>query len=126
MRVFIGQFIKNFDYSEVRGLKKLGDSVEPKDRALALRGIERVNEVFREDRFDLIILDEVIVALRHKLIEKQELLELLKAKPERAELVLTGRNAPPWLIDRADLVTEMREVKHYFEKGVKARFGIEK
>jgi len=70
-------------------------------------------------------MDEVNIALYHKLFELDELIELLQSKPDHVELILTGRYAPPEIIDMADLVTEMKEVKHYFQDGVEAREGID-
>jgi len=75
--------------------------------------------------YDLIILDEVIVAIYFKLIETDNLVYLIKSKPENVELILTGRYCPEELIDFADLVTEMKEVKHYYQKGITSRKGIE-
>jgi cob(I)alamin adenosyltransferase len=73
----------------------------------------------------VIILDEIICALNVKLIKIEQVLELISNTPKNIELVLTGRNAPKALIDAADLVSEMREIKHYYQKGTKARKGIE-
>lgn len=76
-------------------------------------------------QFHMIILDEINYALDFHLIEKQEVLEAIRNKPEGLHLVLTGRNAPPEIIDLADLVTEMREIKHPYQCGVKGQRGIE-
>lgn len=76
-------------------------------------------------KYGLVILDELNVALHFGLIGRTAVEELLKMVPKNTELVLTGRGAPDWLIERADLVTDMKEVKHYYTKGVKARKGIE-
>ena len=77
-------------------------------------------------QFDVIIVDEGNVAVTYGLISKQDLLDLIAMKPENMELIITGRDALPEIIDMADLVTEMKVIKHYFNKGVKARVGIEK
>jgi len=77
-------------------------------------------------RYDLVILDEINMAVSHGLVSVDELLTLIREKGEMVELVLTGRNAAPEVVAAADLVTEMREVKHYFKAGVRARIGIEK
>ena len=77
-------------------------------------------------RFQVIILEEINVAFSLGLLSLEQLLEIIDKKPEQIELVFTGRNAPDALIERADLVTEMKEIKHYFKRGVKARVGIEK
>jgi cob(I)alamin adenosyltransferase len=75
--------------------------------------------------YDIIILDEAIVAIYFKLIRTEELIELIKIKPDNVELILTGRYCPEELIELADLVTEMKEVKHYYQKGINSRKGIE-
>ena len=76
--------------------------------------------------YDIVIADEILGTLRYDLISIEEIKFLIENKPETTELILTGRNAPDELIEMADLVTEMKEVKHYFQKGVMARKGIEK
>jgi cob(I)alamin adenosyltransferase len=77
-------------------------------------------------RFSIVVLDEINVALHFRLLEEKEVQGLLDQKPADVELILTGRYAPPSLLRRADLVTEMKDRKHYFERGVRARRGIEK
>jgi len=74
---------------------------------------------------DLLVLDEVNVALFFNLLTKQDIEPLLDELPKSTEVVCTGRNAPQWLLDRADLITEMKEIRHYYTKGVEARKGIE-
>ena len=137
--VFIGQFIKGLEYCELRSLKKFRNiKVEQfgrgcfikgkpgrKDKELACAGLNRIREIAKKQKFDLIILDEINVALDLKLVDCGEVLELIKNTPEKIELVLTGRDAPADLIKTADLVSEIREVKHYFRKGQIARRGIE-
>jgi cob(I)alamin adenosyltransferase len=76
-------------------------------------------------RFDIVVLDEINVALWFELVPITDVLELLDRRPEDVELVLTGRRAPEELLERADLVTEMKSVRHYYDSGVKARKGIE-
>jgi cob(I)alamin adenosyltransferase len=78
------------------------------------------------DAYQIIILEEANVAVKYGLITEQDLLELIESKPAEKELVITGRGASPRVIENADLVTEMKPVKHYFQKGVAARVGIEK
>ncbi len=82
-------------------------------------------ETLRSGRFDLVILDEACIALSHGLADEASLLAAIEARPGHVEVILTGRGATPALIDRADLVTEMRAVKHPFERGISARRGIE-
>ena len=77
-------------------------------------------------RFDVIIIDEGNVAVTYGLLSKEDILDLIDMKPEELELVITGRGALPEVIDKADLVTEMKAVKHYYDNGIDARVGIEK
>lgn len=76
--------------------------------------------------FRIIVLDEINVAVYFKLLEEKEILDFIDQKPKNVELILTGRYAPPSFLDKADLVTEMKEIKHYYQDGIKARKGIEK
>lgn len=92
---------------------------------LAKSGIALAKEAISGGAYDLVILDELNVALHFKLIKWLDIEDMLNAKKEEVELVITGRNAPPELIERADLVTEMKEIKHYYSQGVMARKGIE-
>ncbi|MDR3332167.1 MAG: cob(I)yrinic acid a,c-diamide adenosyltransferase [Synergistaceae bacterium] len=143
MNVFFAQLIKAGKYSEIDMLERIagaGDSLvckqygegcfimrEPaeSDRAAARRGIDEVREAMKSGRYQLIILDEANVAVKLGLLHERDLLTLVDEKPEMVELVFTGRCAPDALVERADLVTEMREIKHYYTKGVIARRGIE-
>lgn len=95
------------------------------DIRLARAGLGEVEEAITSGNYDLVILDEINVATWFKLIEVEELLRLIEVRPKPVELVFTGRRADPRLIERADLVTEMREIKHYYQVGVQARKGIE-
>jgi len=79
----------------------------------------------KEQSCDILILDEVMGALSNNLISNEQIQDLIALKPDNMELILTGRNAPQSIIDKADLVTEMKQVKHYFHKGVSSREGIE-
>ena len=140
-RVFIAQFIKKRFCSEHRALKRFKDSITIKqygkglilnrqatasDIAAAQKGIEDTRNVMLSRDYDVIILDEANVAVKRGLISVDNLLELIKSKPTRLELVITGRYADEKIIEAADLVTEMNEIKHYSKKGVRARVGIEK
>jgi len=141
LQVFLAQFIKGRQYSELNILKKLADQITVEQYGLpqfingkpsvpdienARYGLERVKSSILSGRFDMIIIDEGNVAVTYGLISKQDLLDLIAMKPEALELVITGRDALPEIIDKADLVTEMKAVKHYFNNGVDARIGIEK
>jgi len=98
----------------------------PEAEQMARQAFRMAHEAACGGRYDLVILDEINSAVSHGLVSVEELLALIRDKGERVELVLTGRNAAPEIIEAADLVTEMREVKHYYKAGVKARIGIEK
>lgn len=138
-RVFIGQFIKGMDYSELK-LVNYFDNVEivqfgrncfiknnptQEDIELAQNGLKISREAIFSGMYDVIVLDEINIALYYNLIKLEDVLDIIKNKPENVELILTGRYAPKELIDAADLVTEMLEVKHYYSNGVLARLGIE-
>ncbi|MFH0791311.1 MAG: cob(I)yrinic acid a,c-diamide adenosyltransferase [Candidatus Omnitrophota bacterium] len=139
LNVFIGQFLKGKDYSELKSLKKIKNikveqmgrrcfvkkSPSPKDIILAEKGLARIREVINSGKFDLIILDEVNIAIRLNILELKEVLDVVKRCPDCVELVLTGRYAPEALRKRADYVTEMREIKHPFKKKITGRRGIE-
>jgi len=141
LRVYVIQFIKGgFDYGELYIVDKLpnlkvkafgrGRFVTEKppqkeDVELAQEALALAQEVIKNEEYDIVILDEVNVALNLKLIGTEKILELMKNKPKHVELVLTGRYAPDKIIKAADLVTELKEVKHPFNKGFQARKGIE-
>lgn len=140
LRVFIGQFLKKGNFSELKALERLegveveqfgsgrfiGSTIRRKDKQCAARGLARIREVINSGEYDLVVLDEINVALSFNLIEEVELLEIITKRPIHVEIVLTGRNAPQEILKQADLVTEMREIRHYYENGVAARVGIEK
>jgi len=139
MRVYFGQFIKTGGTSEEKCLKAAFPNVvfEPygggfvrgqataKQKQEAGEGLERASRALMSGNYDLVILDEINVAVRLGLVEEASALDLMRSCPERVELVLTGRGATQAMMDAADLVTEMRCIKHYFEQGVPARVGIE-
>lgn len=139
--VFIGQFLKSGDYSEINALKKMGNQVVVEHYGLGrfvkgkptrddieagMKGYRRVTEVIEKGEFDLIILDEANIAVKYHIFSENDLLDLFEKKPDHVELVITGRDATPKVMERADMVIEMKEIKHYYHKGVKARRGIEK
>lgn len=95
------------------------------DRRLAQEAFEQAKELLVSGGYDLLVLDEINGAVGFGLIDVEQVLELIRMRPERVELVLTGRNADERVIEAADLVTEMREIKHYYKAGVPARTGIE-
>ena len=141
MRTYIGQFMKGQQYGELDALRdhpcitieQYGDprcirreEVTPEHIVQAQRGLEQAREAMLSGVYDIVVLDEVNVALWFGLLEVDDVLSFLDQKPERVEVILTGRRAPQELTERADLVTEMREVKHYYAQGVIAREGIER
>ncbi|MCU0415423.1 MAG: cob(I)yrinic acid a,c-diamide adenosyltransferase [Ignavibacteriaceae bacterium] len=142
LKTYIAQFMKEYPYNELVSLKHLSEWItieqfggddfvykkelpSREERAKAKRGLDTAKEKMLSGKYDLIILDEAIVAIYFKLIETKDLVELIKIKPENVELILTGRYCPEELIELADLVTEMKEVKHYYQKGISSRKGIE-
>jgi len=142
LRTYIAQFMKEYPYNELISLKYLSEWITidqfggdefvykkelPGDEELAKaqKGLKTAREKMLSGEYELIILDEAIVAIYFKLIESKDLVGFIKIKPENVELILTGRYCPEELIELADLVTEMREVKHYYQKGLKSRKGIE-
>ncbi len=102
------------------------DNPDPEDMRLAREALERADAALTGGRYDLVILDEINGAVSFGLIDVEDLLALMAKRPAAVELVLTGRNADERVVAAADLVTEMREVKHYYKAGVPARIGIEK
>jgi len=106
------------------------DFVDPEnplqvDYEEAGKALNRAREAITGNRYDLVILDEINVALHFKLISVEDVLSLVTVKPDAVELVLTGRYAPKEIVERADLVTEMKEIRHPYQSGVNARRGIE-
>ena len=102
------------------------DNPHPEDVRLAREALVIAKEALTGGRYDIVILDEINGAVSFGLLSVDDVLELMRSKPARVELVLTGRNADEKIIEAADLVTEMREIKHYYKAGVQARIGIEK
>lgn len=90
-----------------------------------LKGLEFIKEIFRQKKYDILILDEVNISLRDGFLKEEEIINLLKMKPKSMELVLTGRGATKKLKEIADLVSEIKNIKHPFDKGIKGRKGIE-
>ncbi len=145
-RILILQFIKgSWKYGELAALKALAETdgrieIRPSGigftrkataeemtthRKKAQAALQEAASEMTSGQWDMIVLDEINYALKFGLLEEQEVLELLSQKPTDLHLVLTGRDALPAVIDRADLVTEMRLIKHPFQKGIRAQKGIE-
>jgi len=140
MRVFLARFLKTGDSSELTALERFADLVTvrsygragfirgepaPEDRERARNGFTEVRAAVASGAYPLVILDEVNVAVHLGLLPAEEVLDLMDKRPGHVELVLTGRQADPRIVERADLVTEMREVKHPYHAGVPARKGID-
>lgn len=142
LKTFMIQFMKEYPYNEINALIKLKEWIEvvqcgkddfvfrkelpPNDEIQKVKnGLNDAKEKMLSGNYDLIILDEVCVSIYFKLFTTNEILRFVKSKPDNVALILTGRYCPQELIDAADLVTEMHEVKHYYQKGVLARKGIE-
>jgi cob(I)alamin adenosyltransferase len=140
LRVYIGQFIKSGAYSEVIALERWSDliTLEQFGRGCFIRGepcsedidvaktaLKAITAALTSGKYDLVVADEANVAFKCRLVSEEALLSLIDARPPEVELVLTGRGAPQAVMDRADLVTEMKPIKHYYEQGVLARKGIE-
>ena len=138
-KVFFGQFMKGQDYSEKKACQMLsgltmkqfcgqyflnGTPTE-KDISDAKAGLEKMKSILSSGEYDLVVFDEINTALFFKLLTVEEVFAVLDLKPEKTEVILTGRYAPQEIMDRADLVTEMKEIKHYYNAGVDARVGIE-
>jgi len=142
LKSYIIQFMKEFHYNEHKALKNLNEWItieqyagddfvykkEPPDKKeidKARRGLASAKAKMLCGKYDLIILDEVCVSIYFGLFSDEEILTFMKQKPENIELILTGRYCPDKLLDKADLVTEMKEIKHYYQEGITARKGIE-
>ena len=141
LHVYIGQFVKGPEkYSEIKTLETFKEQVTieqfgqgrfirgaptKNDIRAAKNGLAKVRSAILSGRYDLVILDEANIAVSYNLFSVDDLLQIINTKPTMVELVITGRNAHPELVAHADLVTEMKLIKHYFNEGVTAREGIE-
>ena len=144
LKVCMVQFLKSGDTGELHSVEKLHPLFEifrfEKKRGFFWtltdqekrelkedieEGFEFIKDVVTNEKCDVMIIDELLGVLGNKLLEVNDVLELLKKKPDTMEIIITGRNVPKEIIDAADLVTEMKEIKHYFRNGIPAREGIE-
>ncbi len=144
LKVLMVQFIKgSWHYGELDAVRMLGDEyfqILPMGRGFVKIGVEKpdpedvrlveeawqfASEKMMSGEYDLVILDEINYAMSYKMLDPGEVLKQLKQKPEMVHVILTGRNAPSSIIEFADLVTEMREVKHPYQRGILAQRGIE-
>lgn len=139
LKTYIGQFLKGRPTGERKAARLLEPYVtieqfgevsfvargDARQAALVRQGLQRVLRILAGGEYDIVIVEEINVALDLELISLEEVLTLLKERPSETELILTGRGAPRELIAQADLVTEMVAIKHPFAQGIKAREGIE-
>lgn len=141
LNIFMAQFVKGMKYSEQETFKVLADHLTVKqygrgcfikndpveeDIKAAQEGLKEVKKIMLSGKYQVVILDEANIATFYNLFSVDDLLDLIKEKPDDIELVITGRRADSRIIEAADLVTDMKEVKHYYQDGVAARVGIEK
>lgn len=139
-KVFIAQFVKGQRYSEVKAIEQFLPMVKIKQYGLncfieknptqadidaAQQGLHEIKEIILSGKYDIVILDEANIAVYYGLFSVKELIDIITQKPTETEIIITGRYAAPELIEVADLVTEMKEIKHYYTKGIEARIGIE-
>ena len=145
LKVYIAQFMKNGNSSEFKCIQQLTNDIKidsflvaernrvrNRNNVRSLDGLPkstgwqtRLKNIFLSQEFDIVILEEANMAIMCGLMSAEDILSMIAAKPLSVELVITGRYAHPDIIKRADLVTEMKEVKHYYQDGVNARMGIE-
>jgi cob(I)alamin adenosyltransferase len=131
LKVFIVQFLKMGDYSEIKALERFSDLItieqfgldrfvkgkpSPEDIETGRKSLERIKSIIAAGKHDVVIIEEGNVAVKCGLFSAQDLLDVIELKPENMEVVITGRSAPSEIIEKADLVTEMKEIKHYHIK----------
>jgi len=141
LKVYIAQFVKGMEYSELKSIQRFSDLIQlkqygrrcfihndpaPEDFDAARDALNELKHIISSGTYHVVILDEANIATYYNLISVDDLLALLDVKPDHVEIIVTGRYAHEKLIERADLVTEMREIKHYYSQGIQARTGIEK
>jgi cob(I)alamin adenosyltransferase len=142
LKSFIVQFMKNCPYGEIYSLSFLSDWITieqygndkfvlerkmpaDNDIMVAQQALQQARKAMVSGKYDIIILDEICIALYYNLLSLKEVFHLLSDKPKHVEIILTGRYCPQELLEKADLVTEMKEIRHYYQRGVSARKGIE-
>jgi cob(I)alamin adenosyltransferase len=140
-KVFLAQFVKGGRYSELNALTRFDDLItveqfgmgrfingqpSESDVKAARKGLTKMKNIVTSGEYKVVILDEANIAVHYNLFSADELINLIDSRAEETELIITGRKASPEILERADLVTEMKAIKHYYKEGVKARIGIEK
>ncbi|MCU0342530.1 MAG: cob(I)yrinic acid a,c-diamide adenosyltransferase [Ignavibacterium sp.] len=142
LKTYIAQFMKEYPYNELKSLELLSEWITIEQFAgddfvyrkempskvemdKARRGLETAKAKMLKGQYDLIILDEILVSIHFGLFNDEEVMTFMKMKPNNVELILTGRYCPDKILDAADLVTEMKVIKHYYQEGILARKGIE-
>lgn len=140
LSVYIAQFLKKGDYSELKALERFSDQItieqfgaggyivgdpKPEDLAAGQKALTAIRAALKSGAYDIVIMEEAGVAEKFNIISADDILEIIAARPENVELVITGRGVSAKVMDAADLVTEMKEIRHYYQKGVLARPGIE-
>ncbi len=141
LKILFVQFVKGMKYSEINALERFSDCIsirqfgrgcfiqkqpQNEDVEIARNGLQEIETEMRNGKYDIIILDEANIAMYFGLFSVEELLGIIMQRKPECEVVITGRYAPAELIEVADLVTEMKEIKHYYTNGIEAREGIEK
>lgn len=140
MKTFFGQFMKGMHYSELTALERIPlitvaqfgsdccirkEDVTPMHIAQAKEGLTRSMAAILSGKYDIVVLDEINVTVWFGLLSVSEVMPVFSMRPGHLELILTGRRAPQAFLDQADLVTEFIKVRHYYDKGIPARKGIE-
>lgn len=138
---FIGQFMKGQEYGELKTLRNIPQieveqygiskcitkkEVTEEYKERSKKALQKCESKMLSGKYDVIILDEINVSIWFGLINEKDVLKFIEKKPENIELIITGRYAPKSIIEKADLVTEMKNIKHYYDKGINARDGIER
>lgn len=139
-KVFFAQFVKGKVYSEIEAIHRFLPSITVKqyghecfifnaptqdDMTVARKGFDEISEIITSGQYDIVVLDEANIAIYYNLFTSDQLIDVLKQKPDETEIIITGRYAPLELVEFVDLVTEMQEIKHYYQRGIEAREGIE-
>lgn len=141
LTVYVGQFLKSGRFSEINALERFSDLISikqygtpgfvfgsptPEDISAGETGAIEIEAALASGSYNVVVMDEINVAIHYGLVSVGRIVELIESRPSEVEIVLTGRHAHPDILAIADLVTEMHPIKHYYDKGVQARTGIER